>query len=125
MISPRDLDALQHLEESLWITHTRFDQAYMEQILSPEFVEFGRSGKVYGREETLSAAFHDIHFTLPLKHFTAHCIEANVFLVTYVSEIFSEGEVLIANRSSLWIKTSQGWRLRFHQGTPVTERMVS
>jgi hypothetical protein len=105
MISSQDRDELQHLEESLWIAHTRFDQAYMEQLLSLEFVEFGHSGKVYGRAETLSA----------------DCIEANVFLATYVSESFSEGEVLRANRSSLWIKTPQGWQLRFHQGTPVRE----
>lgn len=84
MISSQDRDELQKLEESLWIAHTRFDQTYMEQILSPEFVEFGRSGKVYGREETLSAAYHDIRCTFPLKHFAAYCIEANVFLVTYV-----------------------------------------
>jgi uncharacterized protein DUF4440 len=56
MISSQDQDELQQLEESLWIAQTRFDNAYMEQILSPEFVQFGRSGKVYGREETLSAA---------------------------------------------------------------------
>jgi hypothetical protein len=125
MIAPQDLDELQHLEESLWSAHTRFDQAYMEQILSPEFVEFGLSGNVYGREETLSAAYQVIHCTLPLKHFRADCIEANVFLVTYVSENASEGEVLVANRSSIWIKTPQGWLLRFHQGTPVEARMVS
>jgi hypothetical protein len=119
MISPQDLDELQQLEESLWIANTRFDRAYMERILSPDFVEFGRSGKVYGREETLSATSHDIRCTLPLKHFSARCIEANVFLVTYVSEIKGEGEVLLANRSSIWIKAIQGWQLRFHQGTPV------
>ena len=101
MISSQDRDKLQHLEGSLWMTHTRYDQAYMEQILSPEFVEFGRSGRVYGREQTLSATSHDIHCTFPLKHFAAYCIEANVFLVTYVSEVFSEGEVLWANRTSV------------------------
>lgn len=44
MISPQAVDELRQLEESLWIAHTRFDQAYMQQILSPEFVEFGRQG---------------------------------------------------------------------------------
>ena len=119
MISPKDIDELRKLEESLWIAQTRFDQAYMEQILSPEFVEFGRSGKVYSREDTLSAAYRDIRCTLPLKNFTAQLIGANVFLVTYMSETISDGEVLVANRSSIWIKTPQRWQLRFHQGTPV------
>jgi len=26
----------------------------------------------------------------------------------------------LANRSSLWTRGADGWRLRFHQGTPVT-----
>ncbi len=119
MISPQDLDELQQLEESLWITHTRFDRAYMERILSPDFVEFGRSGKVYGREEAVSTVYRDIRCTLPLKHFSAQGIEANVYLVTYVSEVMGDGEVLVANRSSIWLKTPEGWKLRFHQGTPV------
>lgn len=119
MISLKDVDELRKLEESLWIARTRFDQAYMEQILSPEFVEFGRSGKVYSREDSLSAASRDIRCTLPLKNFTAHLIDENVFLVTYISESTSDGEMLAANRSSIWIKTPQGWQLRFHQGTPV------
>lgn len=24
-------------------------------------------------------------------------------------------------RSSLWLKTSQGWQMRYHQGTPATQ----
>ena len=119
MVSPEDVDELRKLEESLWIAQTRFDKAYMEQILSPEFVEFGRSGKVYSREDALSTAYRDIRYTLPLKNFTAQLIDTNVFLVTYMSETIDDGEVLVANRSSIWIKTPQGWQLRFHQGTPV------
>lgn len=122
MISPQDVDELRKLEESLWVAQTRFDKASMEQILSPAFVEFGRSGKVYSREDTLSTAYRDIRCTLPLKNFAAHLIDTNVFLVTYVSESISDGEVLVANRSSIWIKTPGGWQLRFHQGTPVFQR---
>lgn len=121
MISSQDVDKLRELEESLWVAQTRFDRAYMEQILSPEFIEFGRSGKVYSREDTLAAAYRDIRCTFPLKNFTAHLLEANVFLVTYVSETLEDGGVLVANRSSIWIKTPAGWQLRFHQGTPVVQ----
>ena len=122
VISPQDVDELRKLEESLWISQTRFDKAYMERVLSPEFVEFGRSGNVYSREETLVAAYQDIRCTFPLKHFTAHLLDANVFLVTYMSERIIDGEVFVANRSSIWLKMPQGWQLRFHQGTPVYTR---
>jgi hypothetical protein len=35
------------LEESLWRPQTRFDREYTDNILAPDFFEFGRSGRVY------------------------------------------------------------------------------
>jgi hypothetical protein len=114
----QDDDALKELEESLWRSETRFDQAYMERILAPDFFEFGRSGRTYTREETLAVPPQEIDVRLPLKNFAVHSIASNVVLVTYVSEVRYE-EVEVGNRSSLWSRTDGGWQLRFHQGTPV------
>jgi len=111
-------DTLRELEESLWRSETRFDPAYMDRILAPDFFEFGRSGRTYTREDTLAAPAHEIDARLPLENFAAHPIASNVFLVTYVSEVTYE-EVEVGNRSSLWSRTDAGWQLRFHQGTPV------
>lgn len=55
---------------------------------------------------------------LPLKGFAVHEISDAVALVTYVSEVRYDDNVLIGNRSSLWARSPEGWRLRFHQGTP-------
>ena len=119
-ISNDDFDRLKELEESLWITETRFNKEFMERILSPDFFEFGRSGRVYKREETLSVPSQEIHAKLPLKDFQAHFITEDVILVTYISEV--ENDILeTGNRSSLWKKTPTGWQLRFHQGTPVSK----
>ena len=35
-------------------------------------------------------------------------------LVTYPSEV----DGLLANRSSIWRLTDDGWQMEFHQGTP-------
>lgn len=107
---------LQSLEESLWTSETRFDREYMEKILHPDFVEFGRSGRVYSRDEMLNAEECKIRATLPLKDFTLHEIADDVALVTYVSEVQDE-EMEVGNRSSLWVKVGEDWKLRFHQGT--------
>jgi len=116
-----DIKRLRELEESMWRPDTRFDKEYMEQTLSPDFFEFGRSGRVYNREDTLTAPSQEIKARLPLKDFSVHEIAEGVALVTYVSII--EGEkVLIGNRSSIWVKTPNGWKMRFHQGTPVNLR---
>ncbi len=117
-LSVEDSEILRELEESLWVPEKRFDRDYMEKVLAPEFFEFGRSGRIYTREETISAPFQEISIKLPLKNFKAHTVSENVVLVTYVSEVFYEG-LLISNRTSLWLKTPGGWKLRFHQGTPV------
>ena len=115
-INNEDFEKLKQLEESLWIAETRFDKKYMDSILSPGFFEFGRSGKTYKREETLSAPFSEINARLPLKDFKIHSITEEVVLVTYISEVQYD-ELEIGNRSSLWLKTPTGWQLQFHQGT--------
>lgn len=111
-------ETLRPLEESLWIAETRFDREYMNRILAPEFFEFGRSGRIYTREETLSAAPQAINAKLPLKDFQVHRINDDVALVTYIREV-TDNKLEIGNRSSLWRKTETGWQLMFHQGTAV------
>lgn len=113
-----DFEKLKELEESLWIAETRFDLDYMESILLPGFFEFGRSGKIYTRDEILSASYSIINAKLPLKNFKVNIVTEAVALVTYISEV-QYGELETGNRSSLWLKTSDGWKLQFHQGTPV------
>lgn len=115
-VNNEDFEKLKQLEESLWTAETRFDKKYMNSILSPSFFEFGRSGKIYKRDETLSAPFSKINARLPLKDFKVHVIANDVSLVTYISEVHCE-ELEVGNRSSLWLKTPTGWQLQFHQGT--------
>jgi hypothetical protein len=117
-ISDEDRKRIQELEESLWISETRFDREYMEGVLSSDFFEFGRSGRLWKREETLAAPFHEINATIPLKDFAVHPISDDVVLVTYVSELHDE-VLEVGNRSSLWVRTPKDWQLRFHQGTKV------
>jgi len=111
-------EKLQKLEESLWIDETRFDPNYMEKILAPDFFEFGRSGRVYEREDTLAVGRQSINAKLPLENFKITEVLEGVVLVTYISEVQYE-TLERANRSSLWVKSEDGWKLKFHQGTSV------
>lgn len=110
---------IQKLEESLWISKTRFDRAYMENILSEGFFEFGRSGKTYQRQEILDAPPQEIKATLPLQNFQFYEVAEGVIQTTYISEVMY-GELETSNRSSMWIDSKDGWKLRFHQGTSVS-----
>jgi hypothetical protein len=119
-INKEDYEKLKELEESLWRAETRFDNEYMNKVLAPDFFEFGRSGRTYKREETLSGARpQTINIKFPLKNFSITLIDTNVALVTYISEVMYE-EMEVANRSSIWLKTATGWQIKFHQGTPTT-----
>jgi hypothetical protein len=111
--------ALQELEESLWRPETRYDTVWMRRVLHPEFREFGRSGRVYDLAATLDADASAFETELPLPGFAVAEPARGVALVTYVSRVRYDEGVLAANRSSLWIRDPDGWRLRFHQGTPA------
>jgi hypothetical protein len=110
---------LEKLEESLWRAATRFDRNYMDRVLAPDFFEFGRSGQRYTREQCLDVGDkREINAKLPLEAFALHLIDETTALVTYISEVAYE-TAQRANRSSIWSLTPDGWKLRFHQGTPT------
>lgn len=111
---------IRQFEESLWRMKTRLDPLLMRQTFAKDVIEFGQSGRIYTLGDLLlnqaDAAFAA---TLPLPDFKSSYLSSTVVQTTYVSELFSDGEVQYANRSSIWIKDNATWRLRFHQGTPV------
>ena len=117
-LEKNDIEKLYELEESLWKSETRFNEEYMRTIMAKDFFEFGRSGKIYSIDESLTASYQEIGAKLPLNDFAIHEIDEKVVLITYISEV-QYGEIEIGNRSSLWLKNEDGWKLKFHQGTPT------
>jgi hypothetical protein len=118
-LTEKDVAELRSLEESLWIESTRFDLSYMNRVLHEDFFEFGRGGKVFDRQEILDIPAGEINATIPFEDFKVHPLVEYCVMVTYVSEERYAG-LARANRCSIWLKTPDGWRLRFHQGTPLT-----
>jgi hypothetical protein len=118
-LGPDDEATLEELEASLWRPETRFDRAHMEATLAADFAEFGRSGRVYSREEILALEPEPFRAKLPLDAWQARLLGPDTALVTYVSEL-ERIEIERANRSSIWSRTDAGWKLRFHQGTPAS-----
>ena len=117
-LSSEDFELLQCLEEELWREETRFDIPFMEQVLAEDFFEFGRSGRVYNRDEILAAPGQPLDAVLPLPDFDVRLLAEDVALVTYNSVITYDGVLEKGRRSSIWSRTSTGWVIRFHQGTP-------
>ncbi len=118
IISEKDKILLQQLEENLWRQETRYDAKFLEKVLAADFFEFGRSGRTYTRQDTLSHTSQPIDAVLPLPDFQVRLLTPDVALVTYNSARTFEGEVEHGRRSSIWSRTPTSWELRFHQGTP-------
>lgn len=119
MLTNAVIDRLHELETSLWVAETRFDDVYMERVFAPDFMEFGRSGRVYQRHEMLGFSGDTIDIALPLQNFQARQIAPNVVLITYLSQVTYDDDVQSGNRSSLWVFADERWQLTFHQGTPT------
>ena len=118
-LSDHDREIVERLEESLWREETRFDVRRMEGLLAADFFEFGRSGRLYRREETLAIPRGPIDAALPLADFKARLLTAGPRPRHLHQCVTYDGVVLRARRSSIWSRHASGWVLRFHQGTPT------
>lgn len=113
-----DLKHIQGLEEALWKETTRFDKKFMEETLAQDFIEIGRSGKIYNREDVLLIPKQIIDAVLPLPDFKARTIQKNCVLIFYNSHVTYDGIIEYARRSSLWVLSEdKKWVIKFHQGT--------
>ena len=117
-ITAKDRDKLQRLEEELWMEQTRFDRPYMEQIMAPDFFEIGRSGRVHSRDSCLAHEAVPIEAIIPLQNLRIRLLTPDVAQVTYDSAVTYDGVIEKGRRSSIWTKSGENWKLRFHQGTP-------
>lgn len=115
-------EELERLEESLYRSATRFDPEYMEELLAPDYVEMGTSGRIWTRQQIIRTSPVEIEAKLPLPELSVRLVADDVALVTYRSELGVE-LVEAANRSSIWKRERDGaWKLVFHQGTPTNRR---
>lgn len=118
-INSEEYARLKLLEENLWKSNFRFDMAQMDRVLAPDFFEFGRSGRIYRRTDTLDVKKQDIPCKFPLVNFEIRSIDADTVQITYISNVdYPEGKET-SLRSSIWSRINKRWQLRFHQGTPL------
>lgn len=113
-----DQAALIELEESMWREASRFDLTFQEQRFASDFVEFGRSGRIYTRGQAICTDASPIQATLPLPNLKLRVLDLNTVQITYDSQVTYGGVVEYAHRSSIWSRAEGRWVMRFHQGTP-------
>lgn len=113
-----DIARVGRLETRMWLNGYRDDREWFDHFLHDDFVEFGRSGRLWTRDAIIAQQVGEIEVDLPLTDLSVVEIAEATMLVTYRSRQ-PRGD---SHRSSLWLRTEPGeWKLRFHQCTP-TER---
>jgi len=102
----------------MWREATRYDLAFQERRFAQDFIEFGRSGRVYSRKQAICTDSQRIQALLPLPNLSIRLLDTNTAQVTYDSHVTHDGTVEYAHRSSIWSRIDGIWVMRFHQGTP-------
>ena len=115
-------EIVKQLEVELHQPMVRSDAERVSTLLHESFMEIGRSGRFYNRNEILEElSKEESGSPVWSQDFVAKEISGGLILLTYKSaHINSEGELSSHTfRSSLWQQTPHGWQVRFHQGTPT------
>jgi hypothetical protein len=118
------LQELQALEVELHHPGVRCSRERLETLLHPEFHEVGRSGRSYNRETIVRfLAAQESQPVVVSDAFAVSELGPGVALLTYRSAHLEQNKVLANHtlRSSVWVKTSAGWQLYYHQGTAAAE----
>jgi hypothetical protein len=119
-LSP-DTEIFRDLEEGLWRQGTRTDREWLDGVLAPDFTEFCRFGHEYDRNHILNAPVQDIEVEFPFDDFNVEVLAPGVVMVTYMNTVTYQGSTQSARRSSIWVETSSGWKLKFQQATTSAE----
>ena len=118
------LNELQALEVELHHPGVRCSRTRLEQLLHPDFHEVGCSGKPYDRETVVEyLASLESQPVVASDCFALLELAPHVALLTYRSAQVEPGKGLVNHtlRSSVWVQSTLGWQLRYHQGTPAAQ----
>lgn len=111
------MDKLYELETSLFKGEYLNNKEYLKNIFHDRFMEYGKSGLVYYKEDTILSLYGNGDRNIKVYDFTSEKLDAHTYIVHYVSE--SEGGIF-AYRTSIWVG-EDNLQLLFHQGTIKSE----
>ncbi|MEW1615625.1 MULTISPECIES: DUF4440 domain-containing protein [unclassified Streptomyces] len=91
----------------------RASPARVLELLDPEFIEFGASGRRWDVKSILTVTSGGSVSPVEVSEMSGAVLAPGVVHLTY----FADNQGRRAWRSSLWRLTETGWRMYFHQAT--------
>lgn len=112
---------LLHLEERLLTPSVRKSPAELARLLAEDFREIGRDGKLYSKQQIISMLSDESESERRITEFETVLLTPDIILATYrfASRAPEQNRPVLSLRSSIWRRHGPGWRMVFHQGTPV------
>ncbi len=92
----------------------RKSHAWLNELISDDFEEFGKSGATFSKKEIVRALLEEDYAEPEVTELRSKKLAADVVLVKYVTAIAGAA----ANRSSIWVRRMGAWQIAHHQGTP-------
>jgi hypothetical protein len=92
----------------------------VDRLLADDFMEIGRSGRLYDKAQILSALGAESGvLAVETDNFKFRPIADGVVLLTYFTRTTDDAGSYSALRSSIWKQIDGRWQMLFHQGTPT------
>lgn len=111
----REIGQVLDLERELQSPPCRRDRRRLTELLAPDFAEIGASGRVWNRTQVIQSLLTEDPEPILLADLDGRRIAEDVVMVQWFSER-TGGRAL---RTSIWRRSSDGWQLMHHQGTPL------
>jgi len=115
-----EVDAAVALERDLLDPACRVDPDRVAALLADEFVEIGKSGRVWNRDDVVATLAAEPGMDgITIGPMGGQQIAAGLVVVRYTTH--HDGGPGTVHRTGWWRKTTNGWRCWFHQATVVPE----
>jgi hypothetical protein len=116
-LPPQDLDHVVELERELQTPACRADEARLRELLAPDFLEIGASGRRWDLGGILAMlrdeSAEESPGVIEISGLEARALAPGVVQVFWVSDRNGRR----ARRTSIWCRRARGWQQVYHQGT--------
>jgi hypothetical protein len=110
-------------ERALIAAQGRADAATVARLLAEDFREIGKSGRSFDKHAVLASLGHSTVTDYSIEAVEWLEVDEDCVILLYLGTVTrrSGGHALThrARRSSTWRRERDGWRMLFHQGTPL------
>lgn len=113
-------ETIKLLEKRLLQPEIRHSTEDVSEMLSDDFIEFGSSGHIYSKKQSIEGLQNEDSVRISISDFKATILSPDVVLVTYKAVKHEPNRQESRSiRSSIWRFIDDRWQIVFHQGTPA------